>query len=430
MKVDSERTVAKLWRSGRFSSFEDDTGNGIEVVYPGRESTRAGCDFQDVVIQVNGEKAVGDVEVHLMSDGWQKHGHHRDPAYNGIMLHVAMWQRGRLPVSLQDGRSIPTVILHRYIPAEALRSFRPGSRVKPCRNRRRYLREGVLKDVLLEAGRQRFEQKAAKYAGMLGQEEPTQVLYQGICRALGYSRNMGPFEELSSRLRLSFLYENAKGLHNKMGLLMGAAGLLQSQRSPDFPLDDEASAMEEAWRCLGAAIPSPVVSGWRMAYIRPPNHPVRRLAGLGYLLQRYECAGLLNGLLSKICEAEQKPSVLDVALMIEEVPYWSGHFDFGRRQSRPSALLGKSRAAEIAVNAVLPFAAAYARQMKDRALESRAIHLFNEYHALQRNELTGYMAEALCLDDGKGFSACLQQGLLHIYHGWCRVKDCRACPLS
>ncbi|MDD5648396.1 MAG: DUF2851 family protein, partial [Dehalococcoidia bacterium] len=111
----TERSVSSLWLSGRLSCFNDDSGHRIEVVCPGRVSTRGGCDFQDVVIKIDGEKTVGNVEVHVTSDLWRQHGHHRDASYNGVILHVSMWQRGILPVRLQDGRILSTVILAQYL---------------------------------------------------------------------------------------------------------------------------------------------------------------------------------------------------------------------------------------------------------------------------------------------------------------------------
>ena len=68
MERITEKIVAGLWRSGLISGLEDDLGNDIQVIHPGRGSTGAGCDFQDAVIEMNGERIVGDVEIHVTSD--------------------------------------------------------------------------------------------------------------------------------------------------------------------------------------------------------------------------------------------------------------------------------------------------------------------------------------------------------------------------
>ncbi len=189
--------------SGRLANFTDDLGNCIEVVCPGRISTGPGCDFQDAVIRVNRQKFVGDIEVHVTSDLWLKHGHHKDPACNGVILHVAMWQKGGLPVKLQDGRVLPTVILSHYIInvyGGELRRWEAGG-IQPCVHSNGHSK--AVDTILLIEGLRRLEEKAARFSDLLKTAEAGQVLYKGICRALGYARNKAPFEALADRLPLS-----------------------------------------------------------------------------------------------------------------------------------------------------------------------------------------------------------------------------------
>jgi hypothetical protein len=95
----------------------------------------------------------------------------------------------------------------------------------------------------------------------------------------------------------------------------------------------------------------------------------------------------------------------------------------------PGVLLGRGRAGEIAVNVVLPFFTALARQNKDIRLENRVLNMYLQYPALPANELTRYMSGILwSRHDGKA-GACLQQGLIRLYHQYCRVKDCECCPV-
>ena len=450
MNKISEKNVARLWLSGRLANFTDDLGNCIEVVCPGRVSTGQGCDFQDAVIRVNRQKVVGDIEVHVTSDLWLKHGHHKDSASNGVILHVAMWQKGGLPVKLQDGRVLPTVILSRYIInvySGTLRRWEAGG-IRPCVHSNGHSK--AIGTILLIEGLHRFEEKVARFFGLLKTAESGQVLYKGICRALGYARNKAPFEALADRLPLTLISSlAADSLLSKQAVLLGAAGLLPSQRRviDGQCHDDYTEELESGWSRLCGSVAQGKASDWNLALVRPANYPVRRIAALSYLLQRYEENGLLQGLerlagsvetgaaKSLIaglqvnvgcCEDEPKLRAEGAAGSDEAI---SGHRDSAQSNQAPAALIGKGRAGEIAVNVVLPFFTALARHNKDTRLENRVLNSYLHYPALPANELTRYMSGILLgRRDGKA-SGCLQQGLMRLYHQYCRVKDCECCPV-
>ena len=67
-------------------------GARTQVVFPGRRNGGAGPDFLDASVDVEGRGLLrGDVEIHVRARDWMSHGHHRDPAYNGVVLHV-VWE--------------------------------------------------------------------------------------------------------------------------------------------------------------------------------------------------------------------------------------------------------------------------------------------------------------------------------------------------
>ncbi len=418
MEKISEKNVARLWKSGRLSSFRDDMGNEVEVICAGRVSTRPGCDFQDVVISVNREKLVGDVELHLSSDLWQKHGHHANPAYNGIILHVAMWQRGGLPVKLEMGKAVPTVILSGYITERTLLRQREETHRSRCPYTGALKSCTRLKKILLQAGVQRFSIKSAKYADALKGGDIDQILYKGICRALGYSRNSAQFEMLADRLPLdSIIRSSAGSLIIKQAMIIGYAGLLPSQggvAGSALPCEKVAE-MEQEWSALSAKpLLSPALH-WNLSCLRPANHPLKRLIYLSHLLQKYESGGLVRGFndLLETAPPGTEPACLENGLLIND-----GH-----------PLIGRSRAREIAVNQILPLLLAHAVNEGNLSLATRVINTYLNYGAMADNELLRYMKQQLCIKESKDLNACAQQGMLHIYHSFCRVKDCSRCPV-
>lgn len=429
MNKVSEKNVARLWLSGRLANFTDDLGNCIEVVCPGRISTGRGCDFQDAVIRVNRQRVVGDIEVHVYSDLWLKHGHHQDPACNGVILHVAMWQKGGLPVKLQDGRLLPTVILSRYIIDVHGRVLRRWEAAGPQPCAYSDGRGKSLDRVLLIAGLRRFEEKAAGFSDLLKTAEAGQVLYKGICRALGYAGNKAPFEALADRLPLTAVLKlAADSLPARQAVLLGAAGLLPSQNrvTGHQYRDDYKEDLESRWSRLSGNILPGKAADWNLALVRPVNHPVRRIAALSYLLQRYEQSGLLRGLelLAGNAGAGAAQSLV-AGLRVNGDGYWAGKPD-----KSSTELIGKGRAGEIAINVVLPFFSALARHNKDTLQENSVLDTFLHYPSLPGNSLTRYMSDILSGPRDGRAGGCLQQGLLNLYHRYCRVKDCACCPVS
>ena len=415
MEITDEKSVAHLWKSGRISSFRDDLGNEIEVIYTGRESTRPGCDFQDAVILVNTRKVIGDVEVHLTSDLWKKHGHHENPACNGVILHIVMWQKGELPVKLEDGTPLPTVILSRYITRQDLGQWSERIRRPRCPVVNRGAR---LRDVLLKMGLDRFKIRACRIAEALNFKDPEQILYKGICRALGYSRNVSPFEAMAERLPIGTVYHMAVGnLLRKKALLLGYAGFLpETATVPNvYASDFETARLIPEWKLMSELPGHLSAQEWCFSYVRPSNHPIRRLIYLAHLLQRHEKEGMVGTFLSVIRSAGPvfEARLLEEALVIPEVP----------------SLLGTGRAREMIINHVLPFLFAYGVRIGDVELSSQCLHIYLRYNVLSDNELLRYMRSLLSLDTD-GLNACMQQGLLHIYHAFCRTKDCSLCPVS
>ncbi|MGC9450828.1 MAG: DUF2851 family protein, partial [Oceanipulchritudo sp.] len=69
-------------------------GRFLRVRSPGRWNRGAGPDFQEAVLELDGEAMSGDVEIHLYREDWWRHGHDVDPAYDRVVLHVVLFAGG------------------------------------------------------------------------------------------------------------------------------------------------------------------------------------------------------------------------------------------------------------------------------------------------------------------------------------------------
>ncbi len=60
----------------------------IEIIDVGIPNPNAGADFSNAKIKLDNLIWAGDVEIHLRSSDWNRHQHHKNEAYNNVILHV------------------------------------------------------------------------------------------------------------------------------------------------------------------------------------------------------------------------------------------------------------------------------------------------------------------------------------------------------
>ncbi len=440
-----EAEVTLIWQRLAGEELTATGGERIAVIYPGRLNSDGGPDFRDAVIRNGARLMQGGVEVHTEAGDWFGHGHHRDSRYNEMILHVALWRGQHSHTVLESGRVVPVLCLAQALNHQSYLLPRP----LPCyRTAGIAERQGTAR-LLRSAGEIRLRHKAAHFqAGMLdegiiGAESirAGQVLYQGITRALGYSKNTRPFEELARRVPLSHA-ESKEHLLERQSLLLGTAGLLPSQRRPGVQSDaQEVRDLEQAWHSMQRSAAVMSHEDWTFSHTYPNNSPVRRIIALSYLLERY-CRGmpteppgrrLLAGLMRLVSQASLPGGhhTLENGLTVTVPGYWQDHFDLGiGSRTRTSAILGPGKAREIVINVLLPFAYAWGKLVREPGITSRAIALYRDYPGMASNEITRHMMVQLGLERSPLLGACRQQGLIHIFRNYCREGKCSDCLLA
>jgi hypothetical protein len=430
----SEKQASLIWQQmvgKELPSWEDEL---VSVIYPGRTNGDNGPDFRDAVIINKSHLTKGDVEVHVKSSDWYSHKHHADAEYNNVILHVVMWHDCNSATLLQSGKPVPVLCL-----AKALRhqSYLLPYQQLPCFQILDHVDRQTLGKLLHTAGEERFKQKAlhfqAEVLRFAQKEEAGQVLFRGMMRALGYAKNTKPFEDLADRIPLNSI-ESREGLALKQALLLGTAGLLPSQRWQEkLAKEKEVQKLEQIWQSAGKTVKTMQEDDWNLSHIYPNNSPVRRIVAQSYLLERYCEGNLLTGILQLVKEAHLPGghNVLEKGLTVAGDGYWRDHFDFAvKSKTKISALLGNSKAGEIAVNVILPFAFSWGELASEAKLTENAIELYRNYPRLAENCITRHMAKQLCLEDLSDFTACYQQGLIHVFRNYCREGRCSQCLLA
>jgi hypothetical protein len=431
--IFSEKQVVLMWQQMVGKELTSSENELVSIIYPGRTNGDNGPDFRDAVIVNNSHLTKGDVEVHVKSSDWYSHQHHNDAEYNNVILHVVVWHDCNSATLLQSGKPVPVLCL-----AEALRHqayLLPYQ--LPCFQILDHMDKQTLRELLNTAGEERFKQKAMYFQTEIlriaQKEEAGQVLFRGMMRALGYSKNIKPFEYLADRMTLKSI-ESREGLALKQALLLGTAGLLPSQRwRGKSAREKEVQELEQIWQSAGKKVKTMREGDWNLSHIYPNNSPVRRIVAQSYLLERYFEGKLLAGILQLVKGAALPDGhrVLENGLTVTRDGYWQDHFDFNiRSKTKISALLGNSKAGEIAVNVVLPFTFSWGELTNEAQLTENAIELYCNYPKLAENCITRHMKKQLGFEEPFDLTACHQQGLIHIFRNYCREGRCSQCPLA
>jgi hypothetical protein len=378
-----EADLFRLWLEQRFPPGALTTVDGapVRVLYRGRPGGGAGPDFRDARIAIGGAPPrLGDVELHVSAADFQRHGHAADAAYRRVVLHVVFDAAGAVGTMLPGGGVAPVLALRPWAERRAAEIAgwlqRTAPWREPCHAAVARMGEPAVRAVLAEAGAARLRARAERLAAEMAADSSEQVLYRALCGALGLTRNVEPFRALADRVPIADL---------RTGSRAGA------------PADAEARC--RAWLRDAAgfgALPAALsVLPWRLDGLRPNAHPLKRIDALAALIVRHRDAGLP----AAVCAAAAAGSR---ALL--------------RAVTAPG--IGRGRAIEIAINAVVPFLIAAGEG-------DRALALATSLPPAEPYGRLSVLNTALPLTD-----ALVQQGALGFHADWCRRGGCGVCPLS
>jgi hypothetical protein len=409
-----EAELVRLWEGQRFPAQALVSGEGwaLHVDFPGRPcSGGAGPDFRDAVVEICGRRMRGDIELHVLASAFRRHGHHRDHAYDNVILHVVFWDDDG-KTTLASGRQVPVVSLGPWVArrAEELQAWlrHPARWQEPCWSAIERLGTEAVAAILDSAGDCRFREKAAAFAAALAEEDGEEILYRSILDALGYSENREAFRLLARALPWRQFRPYLWARPPQERVLAAEAILLTRAGFPHVSPED--SGALASLSAHGNGVES-LALPWRLAGVRPDNHPSRRLAGVARLLVGYLEEGLLVGLLDKVAAASvEGPQALTTDLRVD------------------GGLIGPGRADEIAVNVVLPFTLAWAEVGQDKPLAEVALALYQTYPRLSTYGILKRLTAALGRKLAAG--ARRQQGMLHLFRRYCCQGGCNHCPLA
>jgi hypothetical protein len=435
----AERLLQAIWHHQRLlrDVLRLSDGRSVRVLHPGFLNRESGPDFRQAMLQFEGDDPrTGDVEVDLRSGCWRQHGHDRNPAFGHVALHV-VWETEAattLPtLSIKACLDAPLSELSAWLGTDAAEAY-PPDLLGRCAASLRRLSPGDLGELLRQAALARLERKAGDLEARARQAGWEQALWEGLLRALGYKHNVWPMLRLGE-LRLLLQGSQPASLMQWQARLFGVSGLLPSELGRSGAADGYLRRVWDHWwrersEFSEACLPPGL---WRLHGLRPANHPLRRLALVAQWWTDQALPARLEEWFGATIQDKDLAASLGEALRVPEDEFWTWHWTLkGRRLAESQPLLGPTRATDLAVNVLLPWFWARARQGNSAALQAKAEARYLAWPAAQDNSVLRLARQRLM--GGAGLrgsnSAAQQQGWLQIVRDFCDHSDplCAGCP--
>ena len=438
--IPSERLLQQIWQHQRLQRDQLDTldGNPVRVLHPGFWNHEAGPDFRNAILQMaDGRPTTGDVEIDLHASGWRGHGHHRNPAYRNVILHV-VWD-----AEASASCSLRTLALKNRLdaPLDELRLWLGSEKETPaplqgrCAAPLRNLTSDARAEILRQASMVRLQRKAMELSARARQAGWEQSLREGLFAALGYKHNVWPMRRLAELLPRLLATEPGRqtAILVLQARLFGVSGLLPADltgaRSDSYLRRVWDSWWRERDEFAGFILPRAL---WRFGGLRPANHPLRRLAAAAHWLSDGQLPATLEKWFTREIQDQKLEPSLREAMQVERDEFWSWHWTFrSTRLAKPHPLIGEARVTDLAMNVVLPWFWARAAAGRNGAMQRVAERRYLAWPKGEDNAVLRLARQRLLGSAPAGTlgTAAQQQGLLQIVRDFCERSNalCENC---
>ncbi len=404
-----------LWKYQLFTKeLQTVKGEKITVIHTGWHNQNAGPDFTTAKVKIGNTIWAGNVEIHIKTSDWLKHGHQYDKAYQNIILHV-VYEHDE---TLDD--KFPTMVIADFVDKKLVEKYNELITYK-----RKILCESFLHEVdsftwttwkntlIVE----RMEEKYQHIKLLLDKHVNNweEVFYILMAKNFGFKVNSIPFEMLAKSLPLKYVAKIKNNILDVEALLFGQAGLLNNDFSDEYPnnLKKRYQHLKNMWNL------SPIDEQlWRFLRLRPPNFPHIRLAQFAQLIHRSK------SLFSHTREAQNIEEITHL-LYCEASTYWETHYIFDKSSVKKSKILGEHSAHLIMINTIAPILFAYGTYHQNEDMKEKAIDLFYKIPHEKNQIINRWKKLSIQVEN-----AADSQALIHLNNEYCVRKNCLKCAIG
>lgn len=393
------------------------SGQKVHVIDPGLLNHNAGPDFFNAKIKIGGEMWVGNIEIHVRASDWMRHNHHKDPAYDSVILHVV--GHDDLAIKRTNGETIPQL----HLPCTPDFHTRFQSLVSnqgnelACADRISSLPRVLTKSWIDSLAYQRLYTKSDRINELVQRFNGNweEACYITVARALGFGVNSDAFERLALSLPLRFMHKHCDSLMSLEALLFGQSGFLDGRIEDRYM---EQLKTEYQFLSNKFNLKKPESLGWKMSRMRPANFPHRRIAIL---------AALIEGgfrLLRSIIDAPG-PDEITALFNVQLTGYWNSRYNFGPDTGNSVPGLSRQSLNTLLINVAVPTSYAYGLAHDQDSLCDKAIDMLHKTPA-ERNSIVSMFTHA-GIDCSDAFTS---QALIEMRRSYCETRKCLYCRIG
>lgn len=414
-----EEILQFAWKHGIFlqHNLNSTCGKRLHILRPGEQNIHAGPDFFNARIRIEGLLWAGNVEIHLNASDWKKHGHHEDPAYDNVILHVvhvfddiATNSKGRPILTLKIDLS--EKLSARY------RALQENGEWLSCSSFIGNFPLMRLKYWLIQLQKERFQHKSDRiYRLLLSKKwDREETLYMSLASGYGLPINSLPFEMVTSGISLQLLVDLRDNLPDLEAILFGQSGFLVPGRtSGPYEKDLQGRYLELQSSVRNEPVP---IHLWKFLRLRPASFPTLRLSQFASLAQlRFPMAEALLST-DDMTEMEQ-------LLVVRASEYWNTHYLFGKCSPETVKQTGRQFILTLIINSIIPYLQVMGRMDGDHRAISKTVAILSCLDAEYNHIIKKWINFGI-----KPSNAFESQALIHLHNAYCKQKRCLDCQIG
>ncbi len=411
----TEEFLHFVWQFGLFDreKLQALTGEEIDIISTGQYNTDAGPDFFNARIRINGIKWAGNVEIHLRSSDWKKHGHSKDKSYNNVILHVV--EEYDTDVLINENTIVPTIKLnYNKLVLENYKNIYGSTNHIACSRHIKIIDKDIFKLFFYSLATERLEQKTfnIKQDLIKSNNNWEEVFYINIARNFGFKVNNQPFSMLAESISLKDLAKQKNNLLQIEALLFGQSGLIPKNAEHPYikSLNSEYIFLKTKF-----TLTSLQSSIWKFLRIRPVNFPTIRIAQFAALIFNS------SALFSKIIEQEKLESLIKL-FSVKASTYWDTHYTFEKISQEEEKTLGKESIKILIINTIIPFLFLYGKEKGKEEISERALKFLDQLSVENNTIIRQWNSLNI-----KAKNALESQALIQLYNNYCLKRKCLQC---
>jgi hypothetical protein len=401
-----EKYLHYLWRYKLipFHQLTLTDGRPFRILNSGEYNAyESGPDFLNAKIEIDSIIWSGNVELHVKSKDWYEHRHHTDRFYDTVVLHVVYDHNGEV---VQNGHTIPTLELRSVIDPEHYKKYATLLRSKKtilCGSLLSGVPQIFQTEMIDKALLNRLDRKTSDLVELTGTNDPKQILYFLLARAMGAKINQLPFEELTHRLPISVLKKLRKedqksivqitsGVFSPISFsdMVGYARVLKVQAELSYGM-----VTRKAWKFGGT---------------RPGNAPDVRIEQFAEIIKRFDFETSFIYL--------SVPQLMAYIYQLLDLQPTQGLNNRSLKLTKPFKEL-------LLINWIVPFMYWYGQTTEDESIVNNALEILTALPPEKNGILNKWNEFGRVVNN-----AADSQALLEIFNEFCTKKKCLSCSIG